>query len=137
MRSRDGDKSYLRRYCTLGIFFFSSLLCADEYFISYRFVVKDALFYNESLQVSKAMKKCKGSPSQTTILDYNHKTKLKDILLSNDEKFLSYISKLGIFIKHNEKTTNMKNHSTTILTLKTTCFKVDFNDNFVRISALK
>jgi hypothetical protein len=40
-------------------------------------------------------------------------------------------------VSYNSTTTNMKNSSTTILTLKTTCFKVDINDNFAKITPLK
>ena len=138
MRSRDGDKSFLCRYCALGLFFLCMpALYGAEYFISYRYVVKNAVLLNESLQVSRAMKKCSGTPETSLLLDYNKHSKLKDILQANEEEFFHYISKLGLHVSHREKISNMQSSSTTIVTLKTTCFKVDFNDNFVKISALK
>ena len=45
--------------------------------------------------------------------------------------------KLGLNVEHKDVNNKLSNtHLVTILTLKTTCFKVDFNDNFVKISPL-
>ena len=70
------------------------------------------------------------------LLDKLEKT-LKEIISSNFEEFIYFIHKLGLNIEHKDKTINFEHTSTTVLTLKTTCFKVDFNDNFVKISPLK
>jgi len=139
MRSRDGNFTFSLSICTVTLFstLFSSALLADEYFISYRYVIKDAMLYNESLLISKAMQKCSGFADQSIILDSNGEKNLNKIISKNSEAFISYIHKLGLSVRHNEKTTNYKNSSTTILTLKTTCFKVDFNDNFAKITPLK
>jgi len=140
MRSRDGDQSFLLRYCSLGTFLFlsySSVLYADEYLISYRYVVKDAIVYNQSLQISPAMQKCQGSVGKSLLLDPSKKENLRDILSLNNEVFINYLHSLGLLVQHSEKTTNMQNHSLTIITMPTQCFKVDFNDTFVKISALK
>jgi len=83
------------------------------------------------------MHQCKGIPSKTILLESYNTHNLKKIIALNHEKFINYIQKIGLNVKHYEHTTNLQNSSTTILTLKTTCFKVDFNDNFVKISALK
>jgi hypothetical protein len=83
------------------------------------------------------MQKCTGTPSHTLTLEIQNSKNLQKILTQNYEEFLSYIYKLGLSVSHDEKTINYENISTTIVTLKTTCFKVDFNDNFVKISALK
>ncbi|QOP46698.1 hypothetical protein FM071_02660 [Sulfurimonas paralvinellae] len=83
------------------------------------------------------MKKCKGKPSNFLILDPQKSDNLKDILLANKEEFSDFLYKIGLNIDHQEKTSNSVNHSTTVLTLKTTCFKVDFNDNSVKIAPLK
>ena len=50
---------------------------------------------------------------------------------------LEYIHKLDLHVQHKEQTINLQNQFTTILTMKTTCFKVDFNDNFATIAPLK
>ncbi len=95
------------------------------------------MLYNETLLISKAMHKCSGTPLKPLLLESKNNIKLVDILSNNREKFIDYLQELGLNVKHNEKTTNYQNHATTIVTLKTTCFKVDFNDNFAIISPLK
>lgn len=139
MRSRDGNQTFSFSISSIILFIllFSSALFADEYLISYRYSVKDAALYNETLYVSKAMKKCTGKPYALLVLDPQKSDDLKDILLSNKEEFSNFLYKIGLNIKHQEKTLNSVNHSSTVLTLKTTCFKVDFNDNSVRIAPLK
>jgi len=138
MRSRDGNLTFSLSICTIILTtLFSSALTADEYFISYRYVIKDAILYNESLLISKAMKKCSGSPYNPIILESDGEKNLHEIISKKSEEFIHYIHKLGLHVEHNEKTTDYKNSSTTILTLKTTCFKVDFNDNFAKIAPLK
>ncbi|WP_418641150.1 hypothetical protein [Sulfurimonas sp. ST-27] len=136
MRSRDGNHTFSLSICAI-ILFHSLALSASEYLISYRYVVKDALLYNRGLEISHSMHKCKGFPSNTLILESDNSKDLKKIIAHNNEKFINYIQKIGLNVQHYASTINFQNTSTTIITLKTTCFKVDFNDNFVRISALK
>ncbi|MCF6331587.1 MAG: hypothetical protein L3I99_08610 [Sulfurimonas sp.] len=83
------------------------------------------------------MKKCNGDTYQPIILENNGSKNLKEIISKNDELFRNYIHKIGLNIKHNEITNNLQNSSTTILTLKTKCFKVDINDNFAKIALFK
>jgi len=135
MRSRDGNYSFSFRL--LISFLFTLSLNAEEYLISYRYVVKDATIYNESLQISKTMKKCVGDTYQPIILENNGSKNLKDIISINNELFIDYMHKIGLNIKHDEITENLQNKSTTILILKTKCFKVDINDNFAKIAPLK
>ncbi len=83
------------------------------------------------------MQKCDGKPYKPIIFETRDDKNLRKILTTNNEEFIDYIHKLGLSVEHKDKTKNFQYSSTTILTLKTTCFKVDFNDNFVRISPLK
>ena len=136
MRSRDGNYSFSRAICSL-ILFNSLALHASEYLISYRYIVKDATLYNETLHISKSMTKCYGSEQKELILHSDGSENLAKIVSDNEEEFIDYIHKLGLHIEHKELTLNLQHKSTTILTLKTTCFKVDFNDNFARIAPLK
>ena len=136
MRSRDGNNYRSLAICAL-IFFNSLVLNAGEYLISYRYVVKDALLYNESLQISHAMKNCVGKSTNFIELAHKDSDNLVDIIDNNSQEFIDFIHKIGLSVEHNESTINAKNSSITILTLKTTCFKVDFNDYFARISLLK
>ncbi len=136
MRSRNGNHYFSRRLCSI-ILFYSLTLSASEYLISYRYIVKDAILYNESLMISHAMKKCSGTSYKPLQLENNGSKNLSQIITLNHEIFINYIHKLGLDVQHNEETINAQNKSTTILTLKTQCFKVDFNDNFAKITPLK
>jgi len=138
MRSRDGNHSFTLSIPTI-IFslLYTSALFADEYIISYRYTVKDAILYNETLDISKAMQKCSGKPYNPIIFETTKSQNLKDILRINEEKFLNFLSKLGLNIEYYDKTSNSKNSSTTVVMLPSKCFKVDFNENFVKIAPLK
>jgi len=83
------------------------------------------------------MQKCDGNTYNPIILETRDDKNLKKILDTNNEEFINYIHKLGLDVQHSDNTINYQHSSTTILTLKTRCFKVDFNDNFVKISPLK
>lgn len=137
MRSRDGNLNFSLRLCSIVILFGSLALNASEYFISYKYIVKDATLYNETLLISKAMTKCEGTPQEQLTLQSRNEDNLKKLISENSEEFIEYIHKLGLHVNHDEKTTNLQNSYTTVMTLKTTCFKVDFNDNFATIAPLK
>lgn len=83
------------------------------------------------------MQKCDGLAYNPIIFETRDDKNLKKILSSNKEEFIDYIHRLGLNLQHSDSTINAQYTSTTILTLKTRCFKVDFNDNFVRISPLQ
>ncbi len=136
MRSRDGNRTFSLRLCSL-ILFSSLALNASEYLISYSYIVKDAMLFDEELLISKAMKKCTGTPKESFIFDTDGGKDLDKIIQNQKEEFIEYIHKLGLHLNHKDETKNYQYRSRTKLTLKTTCFKVDFNDNFARISPLK
>jgi hypothetical protein len=136
MRSRDGNHSFTLRFCTI-IFFFSLALNAGEYLISYKYVVKNAILYNESLAIAKSMQPCRGTPLETLILPKENGQNLQALISHNSETFLEYIHTLGLDIHSTTFSTNTHLNATTVITLKTQCFKVDFNDTFVKISHLK
>lgn len=136
MRSRDGNSHLLFRFCLISIS--SSLaIFASEYLVSYRYTIKDAVFFNETLEVSKAMKKCHGEPSLEYIEFLDTKESLKNLIIKNQDKFLEFAQLLSLHVNYSDETSNFQNSSLITLTLKTTCFKVDFNDNIVRIAPLK
>jgi len=137
MRSRDGNHSFTRRLCSV-IFLFSSLaLNAGEYLVSYKYIVKNATLYNESLDISQSMTQCKGTPEQALILPSPREDNFQKLITKHKEEFIEYIHRLSLDIQSRDVTTNQQMNATTIVTLKTTCFKVDFNDTFVKISHLK
>jgi curli biogenesis system outer membrane secretion channel CsgG len=113
------------------------VLDASEYLISYRYIVKDLILYNESLQVSRAMKKCDGQPQNYVYLSVNNEDALSEIIQNNSDEFVDFIHRLRLDVEHKEVTKNAQNFLITILTLKTRCFKVDINQNLAKITALK
>ncbi len=129
--------NFIKVYLYITIFFNSLALNASEYFISYRYVVKDAILYNESLLVSKSMKTCIGKSVNFIELPHNDSQNLNQIIKDNLPEFIDFLHKVGLSIEYKDTSINAQNSSTTILTLKTTCFKVDFNDYFAKISPLK
>ena len=143
MRSRDGN--CYRSLAICSIVFFSSLaLQASEYLISYRYVVKNATIYNESLQVSHTMQPCKGKPTsfiELPILEDDNLHVVNTICVHGDNEnaleFIDFLHDIGLDLTYQSVVANAIHTSTAIHTLKTTCFKVDFNDNFARISPLK
>ena len=136
MRSRDGN--CYRSLAICSIVFFSSLaLQASEYLISYRYVVKNATIYNESLQVSHTMQPCKGKPTSFIELPILEDDNLHVVIKENALEFIDFLHDIGLDLTYQSVVANAIHTSTAIHTLKTTCFKVDFNDNFARISPLK
>ena len=136
MRSRDGDNSLPLRFLFI-ITFFSLALNAGEYLISYRYVIKNLSLYNDKLNVSRAMQKCAGKEYSSVFLETQNEKNLKKIILNDFDKFIEFINTIGLEVKHKDKTVNFQQTSTTIVTLRTTCFKVDINDNFAKITSLK
>ena len=140
MRSGDGDSTKsLRIFFILTLFvqLFFSTANADEYYVSYRYVVKDAMMFNESLHVSKAMKQCGGKSAISIELESHESRDLKRVIKENFEDFFLFISKLGFHIQDSHENYNAQAHNMTTTTLKSQCFKVHFNDNFATITALK
>ncbi|MBN2817058.1 MAG: hypothetical protein JXQ67_10270 [Campylobacterales bacterium] len=137
MRSRDGNHSFTLSISAI-IFLFNSLaLHAGEYLISYNYSVKNAILYNEQLDISKSMQTCKGTLSNSIIFPGNDSNNLYEVIETNRENFIEFLHSIGLLVEHREETNNYQNNSITHLTLRTRCFKVDFNDTLVKISALK
>lgn len=136
MRSRDGNRTFSLSISSL-VLFFAITLNAKEYLISYQYMVKDATLYSETLDVSQAMTKCDGTPQKPLILDNYENDDLKKVITNNYDIFMDYVHKLGLDVNNDDLTISLQNTSSIKLTLKTTCFKVHFNDTFVRIIPLK
>jgi len=134
MRSRDGNR--LKTLAIFSLVFCVQLLGVDT-IISYRLVVRDAIILNDYLSVSRAMTKCEGHAKNAIYIDTNGSKNLHTILENNPEAFTQFIAHENLQVSHREKTLNAVNHSTTILQMAPTCFAVDFNEDFVKISPLK
>ncbi len=142
MRSGNGDKVIVRLFASL--IFITALygeLLAKEYLLSYDYTVKNAIIYNEKLLISPAMTKCKGKPTGKPLLlpyDANSdKNDFRSVVTKHFDRFFAYLATLGFAIHERSTTQNFQNTSTAHLEFPTTCFKVDFNDSFVTITAIK
>lgn len=83
------------------------------------------------------MQKCDGSLSKETLVLESHQDRdLKTIIDKNIDEFFAYLQKIGLYIQNRDAVIDLQNSNTTILILKPQCFKVDFNDNFVKITAI-
>lgn len=137
MRSRDGDRSLSLTVSILTLLLLPLSLAGSEYLISYRYVVHNAILYNDTLDISKSMLPCRGEITQSITFLTEDEKDLKKIIEKNEDSFVSFLHRLGLGVEHKEHFSSNATDSTTILTLKTSCFKVDFNDTVVTIWALK
>ncbi len=137
MRSRDGNLTLLLSIYSL--IFCTSVFSAEEYFISTRYAVQNAMLLNDSLDVSKAMTPCKGELVGSSLLlpSRDNSKDLKKIVLQNSDQFFSYINTLGLHVRSFEEVSNGRESSLVTITLKPTCFTVEINDNFVKIAPFK
>lgn len=136
MRSRDGNSYLILRLLSL-ISLCSLAINAEELLISYDYTTKNHTIYSQTLNISKAMTKCSGTDDKTLMLDTNGSKNIKEVLENNQDEFFTFTQTLPIEIISNDTTINLQNSSSTTIRLKTTCFKVDFNDNIATITTLK
>lgn len=134
MRSRNGHRPLPLAICAVIL---SQYLWADEYIISYRAVIRNAVMVSESLNISRSMQKCRGIPASSVLLDTNGSTNLHKILSDQFEEFFSLMQQEALHINHHEKNINTANAGHTVFTMPPQCFTVDINEDFARISALK
>ncbi len=83
------------------------------------------------------MTSCEKKPFMQPLKLTNQNNNLKKTIEKEKENFVNYLSKIGMEVKNKSKNTALVNSSFTTITFKTMCFKVDFNDNFVKIQPLK
>ncbi|WP_345993376.1 hypothetical protein [Sulfurimonas sp. HSL-1716] len=91
------------------------------------------------MDISRAMTPCSGEIGKSKLLlsASGDSKNLKKIILENSDQFFTYINSLGLHIRNDEQTSSGVNSSLTIVTLKPTCFTVEFNDNLVKIAPFK
>ncbi|MEA2111451.1 MAG: hypothetical protein U9P71_05330 [Campylobacterota bacterium] len=135
MRSRDGNYPQLLSASLLILL--TSFLEADEYIISYHSASKNASLLNEKISISKAMTPCSGKPTSELILYFENSKKLQHIISGNRNEFFNYLQKQNLHVKNYVVKHNSNYNDLTTLSMAPQCFTVTFNENFVKISALK
>jgi len=136
MRSFYGDCSYSFSIKLL-ILFLSSVLCADEYLISYRYLVHDTIVTQQEFLISHAMTSCSGIPEKSIIFTSHKNESIKQTILRHHEEFIEYLEKLGIYIRSQSQTTQMQYNSFIEITFKTHCFQIENKNNSIHITYLK
>lgn len=134
MRSRNGHRPLSLAICAVVL---APHLWADEYIISYRAVIRNAVMVSESFNISRSMQKCRGIPASSVFLDANGSTNLHQILSNQYETFFSLMQQETLHIEHHENNINTANLSHTVFTMPPQCFTVDINEDFAKITALK
>jgi hypothetical protein len=107
------------------------------YRIGYRAVCEDARMLREELSVSRTMTPCRGVPGESVLLENDGHTRLRPLLEAQFESFFPFLRKQELHLRHHETVRDLASRSRTFLTLPPRCFTVDFNEDFVRITALK
>ena len=134
MRSRNGTRPLLLAVCPLIL---GTALWAADYRIGYRALFEDARIVREELTVSRAMTPCRGLPAETLLLENRGYSGLRPLLEEQFDNFFPLLQRLGLHLRHREELRSFTSHDRTRLTLPPRCFTVDFNEDFVRITALK
>lgn len=83
------------------------------------------------------MKKCHGTYSQPFYIFGTNTKNLNKFLQNNITTFLENIMPFYIELKNSEKTQNLINSNITTLRLEPTCFEVQINDKFVKLTRIK
>jgi hypothetical protein len=134
VRSRNGNRPLL-----FTSFILSSALCfgTESYYIGYRFTVKNTQAYNETLSVSKAMQPCQvtTAPLQRIVLQRIGNESFESLLNREKSLFIEFALPMEIRIKSNDTLHTHSLQSLNSLTLPTKCYAVEFNDEFVTITA--
>ncbi len=83
------------------------------------------------------MQPCVGLTGHSILLPVEDDTSLYSTIMDNYDDFFRFIEKEGLHVRHHENVHNAVSRSQTLLSLPPRCFTVDFNEDFVKISALK
>lgn len=131
MRSRNGNRPFVFTTLTLIV---SLALGADEYYIGYRLVAKNAQPINEKLVVSKAMRPCSTTTLSSLTLLRTPDESLDSLLQREQTAFLEFAALHDVHIKNNETIYPLSSQSINTLTLPSRCYAVEFNDELVTIT---
>lgn len=135
MRSRNGNRPFLFTYLTVIT---TLAFGADHYYIGYRLTAKNTQPINETLSVSKAMQPCHpAKPSESITLKRFNNEKLQTLLNREQTAFLEFASFNELRVKSNDNFSVTNPQTLNSLTLPTSCYAVEFNDESVTITALK
>jgi len=135
VRSRDGNHPFLLAICSLVL---SVTLNAESFYISYKTIVKDAVVVSQKLYISPAMIECKILKNNKPLILIQNDNETLDTMINRElDLFLEYMSKHSLHVKSSQSVINSQSKDLIELSFAPTCFTVNFNDGFVRISPTK
>ena len=118
------------------ILFCSALCAAQEYYVTYKLHSKNLSFYNEKIQISKAMVPSKQRSyktlSFTTTLD-----SVEEVLQKQRYKIIDLLLTQSASVSAKNDAYNYKGSSSTTLRIYPKRIKVAFNNGLVKIGLLK
>lgn len=112
-------------------------LLGEQYLIGYRLATKNSQIISENLQISKSMTPCVGVGVADLTLLREPNASLEKILRRHEDQFLAFAAQQPLHLQSHQKIEPQSHFSAETLTLKTQCYAVLFNDDFVTISHLK
>jgi hypothetical protein len=83
------------------------------------------------------MQKCQGIIQPSIIIQNPKNLTLQKLLISQETKFYHYTQQIGLKVQDNLEQKNKKFQTKTSIIFTTKCFKVDVNENFVKIAYIK
>lgn len=95
------------------------------------------MLFNEQLSISRAMSPCAGTAADTLELERASEQSLDSVIREHHDAFFGFAQRHALHVRHFGENRENRHHSRTVVTLPPRCFTVDFNEDFVKITALK
>ena len=123
-----------RQLTPLFLLFLAPLLCAGDWYVSYRLHSRNFLIQSERLQVSKAMVPFEGE-SQPVCTFTTEAESFETFAKTSTQPLLECLMAHGVLVHSREKITDLVHHDGSLeLILPPIPLKVDFNDGLVIIN---
>ncbi|MGM0533844.1 MAG: hypothetical protein ACQERK_05045 [Campylobacterota bacterium] len=114
----------------------SALCAAQDFYVTYKMHSKNLAFYNETILISKAMVKQKGSVYKT-LLFYSGLQSLEEVLRKQKGDIVNLLLREGATVTAADTATDAVGSTATTLQIYPKRIKVAFNNGFVKIGLLK
>ncbi len=114
----------------------SALCAAQDFYVTYKMHSKNMAFYNETVLISKAMVKQKGSVYKT-LLFYSGLQSLEEVIRKQKSDIVNLLLREGATVTAADTATDAVGSTATTLQIYPQRIKVAFNNGFVKIGLLK
>ena len=83
------------------------------------------------------MTPCSGTTAESIELERNPGQSFESVIRDHQNAFFQFAQKQALHVMHFGENRENRHRSRTVVTLPPRCFTVDFNEDFVKITALK